>query len=478
MAVIYLTNSLTRQKEKFEPINPPKVGIYTCGPTVYGYLQIGNLRTYTSADILVRVLKFAGYEINYVMNITDVGHLTGDNMGDASEGEDRIEKTAKNKGESAWNIAKKYTQAFYKDIERLSFIKPNVFSKATEHIEEQIVLIKTLEEKGFTYKTSDGIYFDTVKYEERTGKKYGELSTLDQIKEGARVEKNPEKKNKRDFALWKLSKKGEDRQMEWDSPWGVGFPGWHVECSAMSMKYLGETFDIHLGGEDLKQTHHPNEIAQSEGATGKLFVKYWIHPAFLKVEGERMGKSKGNFITLDDIEARGYEPLALRYLYLTANYKDQMNFTWDALGSAQTALRNLRMQALAAKDDKTRTSLSKEKSEKITTYTKTFVEAVYDDLDTPKAIATLWEAMKSNIPGPDKYDLLLSFDEILGLGVREIKEEKIEVPESVNRLLEEREDLRNEDKFDEADKVREKIEQEGFLLEDTPQGPRLRKKLS
>lgn len=473
---IYLQNSLTRKKEKFEPINPSNVGVYTCGPTVYDYASIGNFRTYTSADILVRVLKYAEYELNYVMNITDVGHLTGDNVGDADTGEDRVEKTARKEGKSAWDIAKMYTEAFLEDFESLNLIKPNTFPKATEHIQEQIDLVKALEEKGFTYKTSDGIYFDTVVYEEKTGKKYGELSTLDERKEGARVEKNPEKKDKRDFALWKFSKEGEERQMEWESPWGVGFPGWHIECSAMSMKYLGESFDIHMGGEDLRQTHHPNEIVQSEGATGKPFVKYWLHAAFLQVEGKRMGKSLGNFLTVEDVKKRGFEPLALRYLYLTAHYRDPLNFTWEGLKAAASALENLRMQALAAKAEKARTVLSKEKDEKIAGYRKRFVEKIYDDLDTPKALAVLWEAVKSNIPGPDKYDLIVDFDEVLGLGLREIKEEKLEVPQGVRELLEKREALRKEDKFKEADEVRRGIEKEGFVVEDTPEGPRLKKK--
>lgn len=472
MADIYLYNSLTREKEQFKPINPPKVGVYTCGPTVYDYPQIGNLRTYVSADILIRVLKQAGYEVKYVMNITDVGHLTGD----TSSGDDKVEKAARKTGKSAWDIANMYTEAFLKDLKSLNLIKPDNLPKATEHIEEQINLVKDLEEKGFTYKTSDGVYFDTKAYEEKTGKKYGELSTLDEIKEGARVEKNPEKKNKRDFALWKFSKENEERQMEWESPWGVGFPGWHIECSAMSMKYLGESFDIHIGGEDLRQTHHPNEIAQSEASTGKTFVKYWIHGAFLQVEGKRMGKSLGNFLTLNDIEEKGYEPLSLRYLYLTANYRDPLNFTWDALDAAQKALSRLRMQALAAKAQKARTVLSKEKEEKIDKFRKDFLEAVYDDLNTPKAIAVLWEAVKSNIPGSDKYDLLIFFDEVMGLGLSEIKEESLEVTDEIQEFLEKRESLREEGRFDEADEVRKEIEERGYEVEDTAEGPRLKKK--
>jgi cysteinyl-tRNA synthetase len=274
MADIYLTNSLTRTKEKFTSIVPEKVGFYTCGPTVYSFATIGNFRTYTTADILNRVLKYNGYDVTYIMNITDVGHLTGDNEGDADTGEDRMEKAAKREQKDIWEIAKMYTDSFLKEYKLLNLLPPQQFTKATDHIKEQISLIEDLEKKGFTYITHDGVYFDTKAFEEKTGKIYGELSTLDQIKEGARVEANPEKKNPRDFALWKFSPKNEKRQMEWESPWGVGFPGWHIECSAMSMKYLGETFDIHAGGEDLQSTHHPNEIAQSEAANSEVYLSY------------------------------------------------------------------------------------------------------------------------------------------------------------------------------------------------------------
>src|SRR3972149_10243767 len=266
MADIWLFNSLTREKEKFEALNPAKVGMYTCGPTVYDFASIGNFRTYIAADSLLRVLKYNGYEVTYIMNITDVGPLTGTNIGDADLGEGRMGKAAHTPAKSAWDIAKFYTDAFLKDFEKLNLAKPNLFSKATDHIKEQIELVSRLEKAGLTYKISDGIYFDTVSFEKKTGQKYGELSTLDNIKEGARVEPNPEKKNPRDFALWKFSKKPGERQMERDSPWGLGFPGWHIECSAMSMKYLGESFDFHVGGEDLRRTHHPNEMVRAEAA--------------------------------------------------------------------------------------------------------------------------------------------------------------------------------------------------------------------
>lgn len=485
MSDLYLTNSLTRKKEKFVPIKPPDVGMYTCGPTVYYYASIGNFRTYTLSDILVRTLKYFGFAVRYVMNLTDVGHLTGDNLGDADIGEDRIEKAAKKEGKTAWDIAKFYTEAFLEDYSKLNLTYPDNLVKATEHINEQIALVKRLEGKNLTYKIKDGIYFDTKEFEKTTGKKYGELSTMDTIKEGARVEPNPDKRNPRDFALWKFSYPGgrsfdsarddvsAKRQMEWESPWGVGFPGWHLECSAMSMKYLGESFDIHVGGEDLRQTHHPNEIAQSEGATGKTFVKYWVHATHLKVDGKRMGKSLGNVYTVSDIESQGYDSLSLRYLYLTSHYRDFLNFTWDSLSAAQTALNNLREQVLAAKIQSSRTSLSSEKGKKVDYYSSRFREAISDDLNTPRALATLWEALKSNIPSEDKYDLALTFDEVLGLRLSEVQEEVI--PRQVVELVKEREILRNQKKFQEADSVRKKLEDKGYLLEDTSQGPRVKK---
>jgi cysteinyl-tRNA synthetase len=473
---IKLTNSLTRKKEKFEPMTKGHAGVYTCGPTVYSFVTIGNFRTYTTGDILVRVLKVNRYEVDYVMNITDVGHLTGDNLGDADIGEDRMEKAAKKEGKTAWDIAKYYTDAFFRDYKKLNLMPADNFPRATEHIGEQIELVKRIEKNGFTYKTTDGIYFDTKKYEKETGKKYGELSTMDEIKEGARVEKNPEKRNPRDFALWKFSTNPGERQMEWESPWGLGFPGWHIECSAMSMRYLGESFDIHVGGEDLRQTHHPNEIAQSEGATGKQFVKYWIHVTHLKVDGKRMGKSLGNFYTVSDLEEKGYDPLALRYLYLTAHYKDSLNFTWDSLGAAMGGLEKLRCQVDFLKKHTSRTVLSPEKREKVDKYSDIFFEAVNNDLNTPKALAVVWEMLKSNIPSEDKYDLLMSFDEVLGFELRSYKAPEVEIPENVKKLVRKRNELREKNMYDESDKLRKKIETKGFMLLDTPEGTIVKKK--
>jgi cysteinyl-tRNA synthetase len=474
MAEIYLTNSLTRKKEKFVPIEKGKATMYSCGPTVYQYVSIGNFRTYITADTLLRVLKFNGYKVSYVMNITDVGHLTGDNLGDADTGEDRMEKAARSEGKTARDIADYYTKVFLEDYEKLNLVKPEVFAKATDHINEQIALVKKLEDNGLTYKTSDGIYFDTKAYEKKTGSEYGELSTMDKIKEGARVEANPEKKDARDFALWKFSETPGVRQMEWESPWGLGFPGWHIECSAMSMKYLGDHFDIHTGGEDLKQTHHPNEIAQAEGATGEKFVDYWIHTTFLKVDGKKMSKSLGNVYTVGDLQKKEYEPLALRYLYLTANYRDSLNFTWKSLESAQTTLLKLYETAKFLRSSKTRTVLSKEKQKKVDEYSKEFNKAVNDDLNTPKALSVVWKAVKSNIPSEDKYDLLMNFDEVLGLRIAENAVAE-EIPAEIKKLIEERNKLRDKGEFDKADKLRAELTKKGYQLDDTPEGVRIKK---
>lgn len=473
--MLILYNSLTRKKEEFAPISPPSVGMYTCGPTVYDYSSIGNFRTYVTSDILRRVLTYNGYKVKSVMNITDVGHLTGD----ADEGEDKIEKAAKKERKTAWDIAKFYTEAFLEDMKKIGILEPDFIPKATEHIKEQIELIQKLEAKDFTYKTSDGIYFDTAGYETETGTEYGKLSTMDEIKAGARIEANLEKRDPRDFALWKFSMEPGKRHMEWESPWGLGFPGWHIECSAMSMKYLGESFDIHVGGEDLRQTHHPNEIAQSEGATGKPFVKYWVHVTFLLVDGQRMGKSIGNVYTVSDIEEKGFDPRSLRYLYLTAHYRDPLNFTWESLAAAQSAFEKL-AQKLAEFRQESRKTLSQDKSVKIDQYQREFANALNDDLSTPKAIAVLWEAAKSNMPAQDKYDLIMNFDDVLGIGLRDKTEAVLKTlglekrVEGLTELLAQRDELRRQGKFDEADKIREKIREIGFEIDDMPGGARVK----
>ncbi len=468
-------NSLSRQIEEFVPLKPPKVGMYTCGPTIYDRKQIGNFRTYTLSDILHRILKYGGYGVTYIMNFTDVGHLSGDNAGDADTGEDRMVKAAKRERKTAWEVASMYEQMFLEDFDKLNLTRPDKFVKATEHIPEQIELVKKLEDKGLAYKISDGIYFDTVAYEQKTKFKYGELSDIDQIREGTRIEPNPGKKNPRDFALWKFSPTGEKRDMEWDSPWGKGFPGWHIECSAMSMKYLGEQFDLHVGGQDIKSTHHPNEIAQSQGVTGKQFVKYWVHGGLLMVDGERMATSLGNNYKIPDIVAKGFHPLALRYLYLTAHYRGPLNFTWSSLAAAQNAYDKLvgfMRQARSA--TVSRTSLSKEKLKKIDDYHRRFWEAASNDLNIPQGLAVVWEIIKSNVPDRDKLEQLLDFDQVLGLDLASVGE--VVVPEEVKQLVAQREALRKSGEFVSADEVRLQVEHQGFIIKDTAHGPRTSKK--
>jgi len=466
-----LYNSLTRQVEEVEPPSFGPIGMYTCGPTVYSTATIGNFRTYTLSDVLGRSLRYLGYTVKQVMNLTDVGHLTGDNEGDASQGEDRLEKAAKKEGKTAWEISAEYTSEFLRHMQDLNIIRPDQLCKATEHISEQIELVKRLEERGLVYKIADGMYFDTQKYE-AMGNEYGKLSTLDQIKEGVRVKPNPNKKDKRDFALWKFSlpsrESGERRQMEWESPWGVGFPGWHIECSAMSMKYLGEQFAIHVGGEDLRSTHHPNEIAQSEGATGKKpFVKIWVHGAFLLVDGGRMGKSLGNAYTVEEIKKKGFEPLSLRYFYLTGYYRKQLNFTWESLAAAQTALTKLRAIYQRASEEQEQVAVALKIEPKGVRLREEFQKRLEDDLDLPGALAVMWETAKSEMAGEEKAMLLAEFDQVLGLEIAKQREPANKIPKKVQKMMLQRDELRRKKKWSEADRLREEMRQMGYEVEDT-----------
>jgi len=458
-----LYNTLSRKIEEFVPINPPKVGMYICGPTVYDYAHIGHSRTYINSDILIRVLRWLGFRVKSVMNITDVGHLTSD----ADEGEDKMEKKAKTENKNILEIAKFYTDDFWQMEQQLNIIRPDIITPATQYIEAMIELIKKLEKKGFTYKTADGIYFDSSKFPD-----YGRLARLDieGLKAGWRVEKRA-KKNPTDFALWKLSPPagGEKRQMEWPSPWGVGFPGWHIECSTMSMKHLGESLDIHTGGVDHIPVHHTNEIAQSEAATGKQFVKYWFHSGFLMVEGEKMSKSLGNFIRLQDLIDQGYEPMNLRYLFLTSQYRTTVNFTFAALKASQEAYRKLKAIVAGWQGEKSRTTLSEEKINKVRDLVFKFREAVENDLNLPQALAVVWEMAKSNIPDRDKLELITDWEQILGLDLL-TPVQLIKVPEEVKVLIKQRDQLRQEKKWQEADEVRQEIEKKGFKLLDTNEG--------
>jgi len=463
--MLKLYNSLTRKTEVFTPLTPFQVGMYTCGPTVYQYAHIGNFRAYATADLLVRTLKFHNYQVHFVMNITDVGHL----VSDEDTGEDKLEKSARREGKTAWEIAKFYTDAFLKDYDALHLTRPETLAKATDHIQEQIELIKRLEDKGLTYVIADGVYFDTSKLAD-----YGKVSTLDQIKEGARVEINEEKRNPRDFALWKFSPKDAGkRDMEWESPWGLGFPGWHIECSAMSMKYLGETFDIHTGGVDHISVHHTNEIAQSEGATGKQFVKYWIHTSFMLVEGQKMSKSLGNTYTLSDLKQNGFNPVHLRYLYLQTHYRQEMNFTWESLEAAKNAVD--RLQNIISSWKKA-TQTSHEANHK---YDEKFKEALSDDLNTPQALAVMWEMLRTDISQVEKLATLLRMDDVLGLGVRFLlqhsKRNLEPIPEVVQSLVTERNKAREEKDYTRSDMLRIEIKKLGYEIFDTSEGVSIKK---
>lgn len=443
-------NTLSRSVEELSPINPPKIGIYSCGPTVYDYQHIGHMRRYVGDDILIRVLKHNNFDVHHVMNITDVGHL----VSDADDGEDKMEKGAKKFGLSVWDIAKKFETQFKDSCALLNIELPKDLMHATDYISEQIDLIKKLEEKGFTYKTQDGIYFDTSKFEN-----YFKLSRQnpEELRAGARVEFDREKKNVSDFALWKFSPADEKRQMEWESPWGKGFPGWHIECSAMSMKALGESFDIHTGGIDHINIHHTNEIAQAEAATGKPFVKYWIHHAFLTVEGEKMSKSLGNTHNVEDVKEKGFDPMSLRYLYLQTHYRQEMNFTWDALIASQTALNKLRRYYLEAENGDI-------------VLPGEFEDAINEDLNLPKALSVVWE----NIADLNRETLNM-IDSVLGLQLSSYKEEEIEIPENIQGLVDQRGELRKAGNYTEADKVRSEIESLGYQIEDTGSGIKVSK---
>jgi cysteinyl-tRNA synthetase len=459
---LYLYNTLTRQKEEFVPIRPGEAGVYTCGPTVYNFAHIGNLRTYIFEDVLRRVLAFNGYTVRHVMNITDVGHLTGDR----DMGEDKMETGSRREGKTAWDIAEFYTRAFKQDIAQLNILEPTVWCKATDSIPEQIDLIRILEEKGFTYKTGDGIYFDTARFPG-----YAKLSSqnLEALQEGARVEKNPEKRNATDFALWKFSPAGAKRQMEWDSPWGVGFPGWHIECSAMSMKFLGEQLDIHCGGIDHVDIHHTNEIAQSEAATGRKFFNFWMHGAFLNIQGgKKMAKSEENFLTLENaLVKRNIPPLAYRFAAFLTHYRKPMEYSDESIQAARNGLEHLcnQVRDLAGGGEAPAGASASAFREK-------FLEAVNDDLNMPRAMAVVQEMLKSDLPGAAKHATILDFDRVLGLRLDEVDTPQ-ELPAEVQKLVDARRQARAAKDFKASDRLRDEIQALGYAVKDTRDGMQL-----
>ena len=453
---LQLYDTFSRSLREFQPLEPPTVGMYCCGPTVYDYAHIGNLRTYVFEDILRRVLVYNGYEVKHVVNITDVGHLTSD----ADEGQDRMEIGSKRTGMSAWEIAALYTEAFQEDLQRLNVLEPAIWCRATEHIAEQIALVQCIEAQGFTYPTSDGIYFDTSRLDD-----YGQMARLDVegLQAGARVAVG-EKRRPTDFALWKFSPPGSTRQMEWDSPWGVGFPGWHVECSAMSAKYLGPLFDIHCGGEDHIPVHHTNEIAQTQACYDTRLANFWMHGYFLMIDAERMAKSSGEFLRLKALIERGYDPLAYRFFCLNAHYRSKLAFSWTSLNAATTALDRLRSiydgwDAPGSVD---------------ASFQARFAAEINDDLSMPRAMAVTWDLVKSDLPSSVKRATLLDFDRVLGLDLAGWQPPRACIPDNVMALVAERQSARGESDWAKADVLRDQIREAGYEVEDTAEGPRVR----
>ena len=456
--VLKLYNTLTRKKEVFNPIHKNQVGIYSCGPTVYQFAHIGNLRKYIFDDTLTRTLRFSGLNVKHVMNITDVGHLTSD----ADLGEDKIKTQAKKEKKSAYDIAKFYEKAFFEDFNKLNILKPSIVCKATDHIKEMIDLIKKLEKNGYTYTSGGNVYFRISKF-----KNYGELANLDleELKAGARIEVDKKKEHPLDFVLWFTESKFKDQEMVWDSPWGVGYPGWHIECSAMSMKYLGEQFDIHTGGVDHIPVHHTNEIAQSEAATGKKpWVKVWMHCEFLVLKEGKMSKSKGGFLTLSNLIENGYDPIDFRYLCLGTHYKKPLMFSFESLDAAKNAVNKLKERVLELKKSK-----DKVDSKTVEKYKEQFLKEISDDINTPKALAILWEVIQDNqLSSKTRLELIKLFDEVLGLKLDKVKGESI--PNIIIDLAKKRAKARKDKKWGDADKLRGDIKKKGYLIEDSEEG--------
>lgn len=452
-----LYNTLSRKTEEFIPLKKKKVGLYACGPTVYDYAHIGNLRSFITWDILKKSLVLSGYEVKHVMNITDVGHLTDD----ADSGEDKMEKGAAREQKTAWEIAEFYTLSFLENLKDLNIEPPAIMCRATDHIKEQIKLIKKLEKKGFTYITPDGVYFDTSKLPD-----YGQLAQLKKqdLRGGIRVEVGG-KRHSADFALWKFSPKLEKRQMEWNSPWGVGFPGWHIECSAMSAKYLGLPFDIHCGGIDHVPVHHTNEIAQTEAADGVVPARYWVHNEFLNMGAEKMSKSLGNFITVATIKEKKISPLAYRYYLLQTHYRKQLNFSWPALKAAQSGLGHLYHACTALPE-----ILPSEKEKLLH---KQFIDALSNDLDTPTALALIWSAVKEQTIS---QETLFEFDTVLGLGIKEhAQKAPEEISDDAKVLTAERDQARREKNWAKSDELRDHLIALGYKVKDTANGTEIEK---
>jgi len=465
--MLKLYNTFTRAKEEFKPIHAGKVGLYTCGPTVYYYAHIGNLRAYLFEDILRRVLEYNKYQVNHVMNITDVGHLTSD----ADEGEDKMLKGAKREGKSVWEIAKFYEEAFFADLRKLHILYPSITCRATEHIPEMIALIKRIEHNGYTYTANGNVYFDIAKF-----KHYGVLArlNLDEQKAGARIVVDEHKHNPQDFVLWFTKSKFENQEMKWDSPWGTGYPGWHIECSAMSMKYLGEHFDIHCGGIDHIPVHHTNEIAQSEAATGKKWVNYWMHNEFLVMDKGKMSKSAGGILTLAVLEKEGYDPIDYRYLTLNTQYRIPLTFSYESLAAAQNAFKNLKNKIIEYKKD--HSPIEDEHVKNIDAFRNEFLESINDDLNMPKALAVLWNVITSKIlNNHEKYTLAIEFDKIFGLGLEHLVEERVEIPQDIQKIIDERIHARKAKDWKKSDELRDLLKSKGYAVDDGVDGMKVKR---
>ena len=454
---IYLYNTLTKQKEKFEPINKDEVKMYSCGPTVYSFAHIGNFRTYIFVDSLRRVLKYNGLKMNHVMNITDVGHLTSD--GDT--GEDKMEKAARKEGKNPYEIAKFYTDVFMKDMQKLNIDLPEIVTKATDNIPEMLQMVQEIVDNGYGYETSTGIYFDVSKLD-----KYPVLSnnSVEGQEAGARIEVDPEKRNPYDFAIW--IKAPENHIMKWDSPWGKSYPGWHIECSAMGRKFLGENFDIHTGGVDHIPIHHENEIAQCKGSFGHNPANFWMHCEFLLVDGGKMSKSLGNIYTLDELQAKGIEPLAYKLFCFSSHYRNKLNFTFEGAKASQVALNRLRQGYLNHKNGTENVS-----DEQIKEYEERFQNAINDDLNMPLAMGVVWELIRNDVKSPKLADLLLKFDTVLGLNIDQMpKSDNKELPEEIQELIEKRKTARENKNWEESDKIRDELQAKGYSVKDTKDG--------
>ncbi|MDQ5882914.1 MAG: cysteinyl-tRNA synthetase [Patescibacteria group bacterium] len=494
--MLKLYNTLTKKTQPFKPLHEKRVSLYTCGPTVYSFAHLGNLKTYLFEDILKRVLIYHGYQVKHVMNITDVGHLTSN----ADSGVDKIEQEALTEQKSAWEIAEFYSQAFFNDLKQLNVIFPKIIAKATDYIPEDLELIKELERQGYTYRTSDGIYFDTSKlkdYGKLTGMNFEQLNKL--LKAGARVEFSPEKKHLTDFALWKFSPtSGPKRQMEWSSPWGVGFPGWHLECAVINLKFLAgafqrgklipkkaQTIDLHCGGVDHIPIHHTNEIAEVEAVTKKKFVNFWLHGAFLVVKEGRMGKSEGNAVLLTDLIKKGFHPLSYRYLVLTAHYRTPLEFSWESLKASEESLKNIFDFIYDCLWWQTKYQSEKPQNNllPLNQIHKKWLEALDDDLNTPQALAAFWELinsyyqirknpqLKNKINFKAVYQTALEFDKVFGLKLNKITLPKID--SHLKQLITEREQARQQQQWNKADQLRKEIDKLGYLIEDTADGPKI-----